>query len=109
VLVEPRDSLVEGLLLGPLLGLVGQIAADGETVRDAGVEVDLVGVAGFLENLFGLVALLGREDLVGLGGGDGERAGDGRELVLLDEGRVGDVADVDAVLVVADDILFFAC
>jgi hypothetical protein len=51
------------------------------------------------------VAHLGGEDDVRLGGGDGQRAGDGRELVLADEGRMGDVADVDAVLVVANDVL----
>lgn len=105
VLVEPGDGLVEGLLLGPLLDAVGQVAADGEAMRDAREEVDLVGLAGLAEDLLGAVALVGGEDLVRLGGGDGERAGDGGQLVLLDEGRVGDEADVDAVLVVADDVL----
>lgn len=69
------------------------------------VQVDLVGLAGLDENLFGLVALLGWEDGVGLGRSNGQRPRDGGELILLDKRRVGDVADVDAVLVVADDVL----
>lgn len=72
---------------------------------DARVEVDLVVLAGLLQDLLGLVALLGREDVVRLGGGDGERARDGGQLVLLNEGRVGDEADADAILVVADNVL----
>lgn len=72
---------------------------------DAAVEVDLVGLAGLLQDLLGLVALVGGEDLVRLGGGDGQGPGDGGQLLLLDEGRVGQVADLDAVLVVADDVL----
>lgn len=72
---------------------------------DARVQVDLVGQAGLLEDLLGLVALLVGEDLVRLGGGDGQRAGDGGQLFLVDEGGVRDVADVDAILVVANNVL----
>lgn len=103
--VEPLDGLVEGLLLGELLGLLGQVAAHAEAVDDVAVQVDLVGLAGLLQDLLGLVALLGGEDLVGLGGGDGQRTRDGGQLVLVDEGGVGEVADLDAVLVVAGDVL----
>jgi hypothetical protein len=74
-------------------------------VHDARVQVDLVWVARRLEDLFGLVALLGREDGVGLGGGNGQRPGHGCELVLVDEARMGDISDLDAVLVVPDDVL----
>lgn len=73
---------------------------------DAGVKGDLVRLADLGEDLLGLVALVDGEDVIGLGRGDGERAGDGRQLVLVDEGRVGEEADVDAVFVVADDVLF---
>lgn len=74
---------------------------------DAAVQVDLVGLACLDENLLALVALVGREDGVGLGGGDGQRALDGGELLLGDEGRVGEEAGGDAALVVADDVLVF--
>lgn len=105
VLVEPGDGLDKGLLLGKLLLLVVQVAADREAVRGAGEEVDLVRLLGLDENLLRLVALLGREDGVGFGGGNGKGAGDAGELLLLDKRRVGGVADIDAVLVVADDVL----
>lgn len=72
---------------------------------DAAVQVDLVGLADLGEDLLGLVALLGGEDLVGLSGGNGQGARNSGELVLLDERGVGNVADLDAILVVADDIL----
>lgn len=106
VLVEPGNGLVEGLLLGVLLNLLADIAADGESVLDAGVQVDLVGQASLLQDLLGLVAQRGREDTVGLGGSDGKGAVDGGELVLVDEAGVGDEADLDAVLVVANDVLW---
>lgn len=105
VLVEPRDGLVEGLLLGELLVPLGQITANGEAVLDARVQSNLVGQASLEEDLLGLVALLGGEDLVCLGGGDGQGTGDGGELLLVDEGGVGHVADVDAVLVVTGNVL----
>lgn len=93
------------MLLGKLLGPLGHIAADGETVLGTRVKEHLVGQAGLLENLLGLVALLGGEDLIGLGGGDGQGTGNGGKFVLVDERGVGHVADVDAVLVVAGNIL----
>ncbi len=105
MLVEPGNGLVEGLLLGPLLYADGHVAADAEAMGDARVQVDLVRVARLDEDALGLVALLRREDGVGLGGGDGQRAGDGGQLFLLDERWVGKVADRDAVLVVSRNIL----
>lgn len=72
---------------------------------DAGVQVDLEGQLGLHENLLGLGALLRGEDAVGLGGGDGYGAGDGGQLVGLDEAGVGDVGDVNAALEVADGVL----
>ena len=105
VLVEPGHSLEEGLLLGEGLVPLGQVAADGKAVLDTRVQGDLVGQAGLLEDLLRLVALLGGEDGVGLGGGYGQGAGDSGELVLVDEGGVGKVADVNAVLEVTSDVL----
>lgn len=105
VLVKPPNSLVKGLLLGPPLDPDGEVATHRKAVLDAAEKVDLVRLADLLQNLLGLVALFGWEDLVRLRGGDGQGAGDGSELVLIDKGRVSDVADLDAVLVVADDVL----
>lgn len=105
VLVEPDDSLSEGLLLGKLDDPVVRVAPHREAVLDAGEQVDLVRQPGLLEDHLGPVALLRGEDGVRLGGGDGERARDGGELGLRDEGGVRCEADVDAVLVVADEVL----
>lgn len=96
VLLEPSDSLREGLLTRKLLGLLAEIGAHSEAVNDLGVQVDLVRKTLLLEDLLGLVALLGGEDGIGLGGGNGERAVDAGDLLLVDERRVGDEADVDA-------------
>lgn len=103
--IKPRNGLQEGLLLGKLLLLDSRVSSDGKAVLGAGEEVDLVRLLGLDENLLGLVALLGGENAVRLGGGNGQRAGDGGELILVDKGRVCAVADVDSVLVVADDVL----
>jgi hypothetical protein len=62
-------------------------------------------MAGLLEDLLGPVALLVRENGIGLSGRDGQRPRDGGELILLDERRVRDIANVDAVFVVPDDVL----
>jgi hypothetical protein len=65
-LVEPLDGLQESGLLGELdLGLA-EVAADGETVLDAGVQDHLVRDGSHvLEDLLGLVTLLFGEDRVG--------------------------------------------
>lgn len=79
---------------------------DGDnTYRYTAEQVDLVRLPDLPQDLLGLVTLLGREDLVRLGGGDGKRAGDGSQLVIVDKGGVSEVADLDAVLVVADNVL----
>lgn len=105
MLAEPSHSLEKGLLLGKLFNLDAGVAADSEAVRNARVQVDLEGLARLDEDLLGLVALLGREDGVSLGCRDGQRAGDGGELVLLDVGGMGDEAGVDAALVVTHNEL----
>jgi len=74
-------------------------------VHDAREEVDLVGQAELLENDLGPVALLGREDGVGLGGRDGQRARDALELSLVDKRGMGKVANLDPALVVAGNVL----
>lgn len=62
VLVEPSNGLNESLLLSPLLNLDVQITADSEAVGHTAEEVDLPGVAGLDEGVFGFVAELGGED-----------------------------------------------
>ena len=57
------------------------------------------------ENLFRLATLVGREDVVGLSGGNGERTSDSCELIFIDKARVGNEPDFDSILVVADNIL----
>lgn len=64
VLVEPANSLGESLLLGELVVLVAEVGADSEAVSDAAVQVDLPVLAGLGEDILGLVAQLGSEDLV---------------------------------------------
>ena len=105
MLVEPANRLQEGLLLGKFLWSLGRVAANGKPVHDTREQVDLVRLAALLEDFLGPVTLLGGEDGVGLGGRDGERALEAAELSLLDERRVGHVADVDAVLKVPADVL----
>jgi hypothetical protein len=105
MLIEPDNSLSEGLLLGKLDDPVVRVAPDREAVLDAGEQVDLVRQPGLLEDHLGPVALFRGEDGVRLGGGDGERARDGGELRLRDEGGVCYEAHVDAVLVVTDEVL----
>lgn len=105
MLAKPSHSLEKGLLLGKLLNLDAGVAADSEAMRNARVQVDLEGLARLDEDLLGLVALLGGEDGVSLGCGNGQRAREGGELVLLDVGGVGDEAGFDAALVVTDNVL----
>lgn len=57
------------------------------------------------QDLFRLVAQLRGEDAVGLRRRDGQRAGDGREFVFGDEGRVRKVPDFDAALEMPGNVL----
>ena len=66
VLVEPDDSLAEGLLLSPLLLGVLQISAHGEAVANAAEEVNLPRLGGLNESVLRLMAELSGEDLVDL-------------------------------------------
>jgi hypothetical protein len=50
--IEPLDCLKERLLLCKLLGLIGQICANGEPMLDSTVEIDLVWLAPITENAF---------------------------------------------------------
>lgn len=105
MLIKPRNSLVEGLLLCELDTLVFGVSTHCETVANTRIQVDLERKAGLNEDLLGLVAVFDGEDGVVLRSGDGERSGDGSELVFLDEGWVGNITDVDAALVVTNDVL----
>jgi hypothetical protein len=105
VLIEPSHGLQKSLLLGKPLRLDSQVATHSESVLDLREQVDLVGMAGLLEDLLGPVALLVREDGVGLSGRDGQWARDGGKLILVNERRVSDIANVDTIFVVPDDVL----
>jgi hypothetical protein len=105
VLIKPRQRLSQSLLLRKHSRAHRRVASHSETVLDTREQVDLVGLLGALENLLGLVTVLGGEDAVDLGGSNGQRAGDAGELLVGDERRVCCESDVDAVLVVADEVL----
>jgi len=85
VVVKPLDCLEECLLLGELDHPVVDITADGKSVLNTRVEIDLVGLAGLLEDPLGLVTILSREDSVSLGRGDRERARNACQLLLFYE------------------------
>jgi len=74
-------------------------------MKYAGVEVDLVGVTILVKDIFGLVSLLGCEDGISLRGSDRQRPCNRRQLILVDKRWVGDIADVDAIFEVADNVL----
>ena len=59
--IKPLHRLKESLLLCKLCHRLARIATDCKAVFDATVEVDLVGLASFLEDGFGGMALLGGE------------------------------------------------
>lgn len=72
---------------------------------DVREQVDLERLASLDQNLLGSVTLFGGEDAVGLSSGNGEGTGDGLKLFFLDERGVSDVTDVDARVVVANNVL----
>lgn len=105
VIVKPCHSLVKSLLLGISLQLDLGIATHCKPVMYTREEVDLVRLPDLGQSLLRLMSLILGEDVVEFRGSDGQRSGDGFKLFLLDEGRVRDKADVDAVLEMADDVL----
>ena len=123
VLVEPGNGLAEGLLLGELEVRVAQVGADGESVGNTAVEVDLPGLTGLAQGFLGLVTELGGEDLVDFCGqsgagsnmrerlghtrsSNGQRTSDTTEFLVGDERGVSSVADVElSVLQEAADVL----
>lgn len=105
MLGEPRHGLQKGLLLCEPLPRHGGIPPDGETVLHPRKHINLPRLPCPPQDDLGLVPLVGRKDVVRFGRGDGQRARDARELVGVDKRRVGDEAAVDAVGVVADDVL----
>lgn len=124
VLVEPHNSLAEGLLLGELVVLVAQVRAHREAVRHAAEQVDLPRLAGLDQGALGLVAELGGEDLVDLwwlsaplcystipdqltSSSNRQRTGYGAQFLVRDERRVRGVAGIElSVLQEAADILY---
>lgn len=85
--------------------LVGGGQKKKKTYLYSAEKVNLVRLPDLAQDLLRLLAQLSREDGVGLRRGDGQWAGDGSQLVVIDKGGMGDVADLDAVLVVADNVL----
>lgn len=85
MLIKPSNSLQKGALLRILLMFFTSIASHRETVHDTTVKINLVWLLGLNEDRLGLVAFLGREDLVGFCGGDGEGAGNRCEFGFFDE------------------------
>lgn len=106
VLIKPLNSLKESLLLGKSLSVITEITAHSKAVLNVRVKVDLERLASLDENLLGAVSLLGGENAVGLRRCDGQGSLDGSEFIFLYERGVGDVADLDALLVVANNVLF---
>jgi hypothetical protein len=64
VLLEPRNSLVEGLLLAELEMLVAQVSTDSEAMCNAAEQVDLPRLTCLDQDTLGLVTKLSGEDVV---------------------------------------------
>ena len=72
-----------------------------------GIQIDLIRQTQFFEDGLGFMSFLGREDRVGLSGGDGEGTFHVLEFGGVNEGWMGGVAGVDLTGVgaeVADDV-----
>jgi hypothetical protein len=65
--------------------LDAHITANRESVHNTAIQINLVWLFSFNQNSLRLVTFLGGENLVGLGGGDGEWSFDGAEFVFLDK------------------------
>jgi hypothetical protein len=85
MLIKPSNSLQERALLRILLDLLARVTSHRKAVNDTAVQIDLIRLLGLNEDLLGLVAFLGGEDLVGFCGCDGERAGNCCEFRFVDE------------------------
>lgn len=96
ILIKPVHRLQESLLLGKLLNLLTRITPHRKSMNDSTIQIDLIWLLRLNHDFLGLVAFLSREDLVGFCGCDRERSLDGSQLGFLDEGRVRNEADIDA-------------
>jgi hypothetical protein len=96
MLIEPRHSLQEGLLLIKLLDLLTCITPNTKSMHNPTVQINLIRLLRLNKDLLRFVAFLGRENLVRFCGRDGERARDGSEFGFLDEGGVRDETHIDA-------------
>lgn len=72
---------------------------------DARKQVDLIRLLGSNQNLLRLVSFFRWEYTVGFSSRDGQRARDSCKLVLINKGWVSYIANLDPILVVADNIL----
>ena len=65
ILIEPSDSLEEGLLFSKFEELIGQIATNSEAVLDTTIESELIRNGEFLfQDMLRLVTLVSGEDIV---------------------------------------------
>lgn len=103
--IIPSKRLQKCLVLGKLFYLDVHVTADGKAVDDARVQVNLVWLLGLEQNLLGLVTLVSREDAVRFSSSNGQRTRNGCKLIFFDKAGVSNVANVDAVFVVANNIL----
>jgi hypothetical protein len=113
VLVEPGHSLAKSLLFGELVVLVAQVGTDSEAVGDTAVQVDLPRISGLDQDLLGLMAEGGCEDVVDFfigstlallsthkadlltSSADRQGASDGGKFLLGDERGVGGISDIN--------------
>jgi len=105
VLVKPVNGLQEGLFLGVFGHFVGDITPNCEPMLNPRIQVDLVRVAGLFEDNLRLVSLLGGEDDICLGRRDSKGACNAGQLFLFDKRGMRKIANLNAVLVVASNIL----
>ena len=74
MLLKELNSLQERIFLSVPRHFVVQVCTNGETVLHTTVQIELIRLAGLLEDLLGLMSLLRREDGVGFSSADGQRS-----------------------------------
>lgn len=93
--VKPPHRLQESLLLGKLLLGIRNISAHTKPVGRPRVQRNLIRLIRALQQHLDLGAASGREHGVGLGESEADGLGDGRDLGVEQQARVGGEADVD--------------
>lgn len=104
--LEPCHCLIKGLIFGKQLFSVAHIPLNGEAVVYPGEQVDLPVVVGLEQDSFALMAFLHSEDIIMFGGSNRQWANNISEFLILHEGGMGDEPAANAILVMADDILY---